>query len=87
MGREFLVVTMCLLTVQLLFTPAKETVVSEQASGINWQCSITSVAVPYKEFKSILFYHTLEKANQYLLDRKVTVDKEHINYNLHKIIF
>ncbi len=87
MRREVLAVTMCLLTFQLLLTPTKETVISEQANGINWQGSITSVTVPHKEFESIPFYTTLEKANNYLLDHRVTIDKEHINYSLHKTTF
>ena len=87
MSREVLAVTMCLLTFQLLLMPAKEKVISEQANGINWQGSITSVTVPHKEFESIPFYTTLEKANNYLLDHRVTIDKEHINYSLHKTTF
>lgn len=87
MSREVLAVTMCLLTFQLLLMPAKEKVISEQANGINWQGSITSVTVPHKEFESIALYTTLEKANHYLLDHKVTIDKGHVNYSLHKTTF
>ena len=87
MSREITGVCLCLLAIQLFFVPKQEVIITEKEQGMNWQATITRMEKKNHDFDAIPFYKSLEKANQYLLDNKITVESDKISLDLHRRMF